>query len=51
MILWNLNVDNLLVEGCNLTRNSLQVKSVLNESDRHLCDGISDREKGRSPEY
>jgi len=48
VILWNLNVDDLLVQGCNLTRNYLEVKSQLNQSDRHLCDGISDREKMRS---
>jgi WD40 repeat protein len=40
VILWNLNVDDLLAQGCNLTRNYPQVKSQLNESDRHLCDGI-----------
>jgi WD40 repeat protein len=40
VILWNLNVEDLLMQGCNLTRNSLQVKSVLTQSDRHLCDGI-----------
>ncbi|XZN90251.1 MAG: AAA-like domain-containing protein [Microcoleus sp.] len=51
VILWNLNVDDLLAQGCNLTRHYVQVKSLVNESDRHLCDGISDREKGRSPEY
>ncbi|MFB8792976.1 MAG: AAA-like domain-containing protein [Microcoleus sp.] len=47
VILWNLNVDDLLVQGCNLTRNYLEVKSQVNQSDRHLCDGISDREKVR----
>lgn len=40
VILWNLNVEDLLIHGCNLTRNSLQVKSQLQESDRRLCDGI-----------
>ena len=43
VILWNLNVDDLLVQACNLTRNYLQVKSQLNESDRHLCDGITNQ--------
>ncbi|MEZ2246691.1 MAG: hypothetical protein ACBR11_28420, partial [Microcoleus sp.] len=51
VILWNLNGDDLLAQGCNLTRHYLQVKSLVNQSDRHLCDGISDGEKGRSPEY
>ncbi|MEZ2237923.1 AAA-like domain-containing protein [Microcoleus sp.] len=51
VILWNLNVDDLLAQGCNLTRHYVQVKSLVNQSDRHLCDGISDREKVRSPEY
>ncbi|TAD96194.1 MAG: hypothetical protein EAZ98_13365, partial [Oscillatoriales cyanobacterium] len=49
VILWNLNVDDLLAQGCNLTRHYVQVKSLVNQSDRHLCDGISDREKVRSP--
>ncbi len=49
VILWNLNVEDLLVQGCNLTRDYLQVKSVLNESDRHLCDGIINQQKVRSP--
>jgi WD40 repeat protein len=44
VILWNLNVDDLLVQGCNLTRNYLQFKSQLNESDRHLCDGIKNKD-------
>ncbi len=43
VILWNLNVDDLLVQACNLTRNYLQVKSQLNEGDRHLCDGITNQ--------
>ncbi len=43
VILWNLNVEDLLMQACNLTRNYLQVKSVLNESDRHLCDGITNQ--------
>ncbi len=43
VMLWNLNVDDLLVQACNLTRNYLQVKSQLNESDRHLCDGITNQ--------
>jgi len=45
VILWNLNVDDLLVQCCNLTRNYLEVKSQLNQSDRHLCDGIINQEK------
>jgi AAA-like domain/WD domain, G-beta repeat len=43
VILWNLNVDDLLIQACNLTRNYVQVKSRLNESDRHLCDGIANQ--------
>jgi WD40 repeat protein len=45
VILWNLNVDDLLVQACNLTRNYSQVKSQLNEGDRHLCDGIINQSK------
>jgi WD40 repeat protein len=40
VILWNLNAEDLLMQACNLTRNYSQVKSQLNEGDRHLCDGI-----------
>ena len=43
VILWNLNVDDLLIQACNLTRNYVQVKSQLNEGDRHLCDGITNQ--------
>ena len=32
VILWNLNVEDLLIHGCNLTRNSLQVTSVLQKA-------------------
>jgi AAA-like domain/WD domain, G-beta repeat len=42
MMLWNLNAEDLLVQGCNLTRNSAQVKSAINDSDRHLCDEVID---------
>ncbi|MGL5063885.1 MAG: WD40 repeat domain-containing protein, partial [Microcoleus sp.] len=43
VMLWNLNAEDLLVQGCNLTRNSSQVQSAINEIDRHLCDEISDK--------
>ncbi|NJR25753.1 MAG: hypothetical protein HC786_28370, partial [Richelia sp. CSU_2_1] len=43
VMLWNLNAEDLLVQGCNLTRNSSQIKSAIDAGDRHLCDEIIDR--------
>ncbi|ARV62603.1 hypothetical protein BZZ01_31765 [Nostocales cyanobacterium HT-58-2] len=40
VILWNLNLDDLLVRGCNWARDYLQTNPNVSESDRHLCDGI-----------
>ncbi|MEQ9236948.1 WD40 repeat domain-containing protein [Coleofasciculus sp. E2-BRE-01] len=39
--LWNLDLDNLLVQGCNWVHNYLTYNPNLSESDRALCDGIS----------
>ncbi|MEQ8462508.1 WD40 domain-containing protein [Coleofasciculus sp. E1-EBD-02] len=39
--LWNLDLDNLLVRGCNWVRDYLKTNPNLSESDRALCDGIS----------
>jgi WD40 repeat protein len=41
-ILWllNLDVDDLLVQGCNWVRDYLKTNPNVSESDRHLCDGI-----------
>jgi WD40 repeat protein len=41
VILWNLNFDDLLVRGCDKVRIYLHNPSAnVDESDRHLCDGI-----------
>ncbi|MBW4597980.1 MAG: hypothetical protein KME46_35030 [Brasilonema angustatum HA4187-MV1] len=37
---WNLNLDDLLVRGCDWVRDYLQTNPNVSESDRHLCDGI-----------
>ncbi|NER35001.1 MAG: hypothetical protein F6J93_13430 [Oscillatoria sp. SIO1A7] len=39
-ILWNLDLDELLREGCGLVRDYLKTNPSLKESDRRLCDGI-----------
>jgi hypothetical protein len=39
--LWNLDLDNLLVRGCDWVRGYLKNSPNVSESDRHLCDGIS----------
>jgi WD40 repeat protein len=44
VILWNwqeLNLDNLLVRGCNWVQDYLKTNPNVEESDRTLCDGIS----------
>ncbi|WP_044210258.1 WD40 domain-containing protein [Coleofasciculus chthonoplastes] len=38
--LWNLDLDNLLVRGCNWVRDYLKTNPNVSESDRALCDGI-----------
>jgi WD40 repeat protein len=38
--LWNLDLDDLLVRGCNWLRDYLKTNPNVSESDRHLCDGI-----------
>ena len=40
VILWNLDLDDLLVHGCNWVRDYLKTNLNVSESDRHLCDGI-----------
>ncbi|MEQ8999796.1 MAG: tetratricopeptide repeat protein [Coleofasciculus sp. B1-GNL1-01] len=39
--LWSLDLDELLVKGCNLARDYLKTNPNVRESDRALCDGIS----------
>jgi WD40 repeat protein len=42
IILWNLNLNDLLVRGCNRLHDYLKTNSStsISESDRYLCDGI-----------
>ncbi|WP_293330949.1 MULTISPECIES: AAA-like domain-containing protein [unclassified Microcoleus] len=47
VILWNLNIDDLLVRGCNVARNYFQTNAIANSSNRHLCDGIESRSDSR----
>ena len=37
---WDFTLDNLLVRGCNLVRDYLENNPNVNDSDRHLCQGI-----------
>ncbi|NEO02959.1 MAG: hypothetical protein F6K50_48850, partial [Moorea sp. SIO3I7] len=41
VILWNLNLDYLLLRGCNWVRDYLENNPNIEESDRHLCDNIN----------
>jgi len=41
VILWNLNLDDLLVRGCNWVREYLENNPNVDESDRHLCDNLN----------
>jgi len=40
VILRNLNLDDLLLRGCDWVRDYLKNNPNVSESDRHLCDGI-----------
>jgi tetratricopeptide (TPR) repeat protein len=39
--LWNLDLDNLVVRGCDWVRDYLENNPNVSKSDRTLCDGIS----------
>ena len=39
IVLWNLDLDDLIVRGCNWVRDYLKTNPNAKE-DRHLCDGI-----------
>ncbi|WP_442946533.1 WD40 repeat domain-containing protein [Nostoc sp. 'Peltigera malacea cyanobiont' DB3992] len=41
IILWNLNLDDLLVRGCDWVGDYLKHNRNLEERDRLLCDGIT----------
>lgn len=40
VMLWNFNLDDLLLQGCDGTRNYFQTNPIANPNNRHLCDGI-----------
>jgi WD40 repeat protein len=40
VIMWNLDLNYLLSQGCDWVRDYLQHNPNVSESDRHLCDGI-----------
>jgi WD40 repeat protein len=40
IILWNFDLDNLLVRGCGLIRNYLQNNPDVSAEDQRLCDDI-----------
>jgi WD40 repeat protein len=40
IILWNLDLDDLLVKGCGLIRGYLQNNPDVSAEDKHLCDNI-----------
>ncbi|HEY9297326.1 MAG TPA: hypothetical protein VIQ31_13335, partial [Phormidium sp.] len=51
VILWNvenLNLDDLLVDGCNWVRDYLNTNPNVKQSDRHLCDGVGTHPKSPS---
>jgi len=41
---WNLNLDDLLLRGCNWLRDYLKTNPNVSQSDRHLCDDICTQE-------
>jgi len=45
VILWNLNLDDLLRQGCDQVRDVLKTKPNVNQSDRNLCNGIGTQNK------
>ncbi|MBD9360779.1 hypothetical protein, partial [Methylomonas fluvii] len=40
VILWNLNLDDLLGRACDTIRNYLLTSNDVSQQDKHLCDGI-----------
>ena len=40
VLLWNFNLDDLVVRGCNWVRNYLKNNPNIDQSDRHLCDDV-----------
>ena len=42
IILWNLNLEEMLVEGCQVLRESIHHHPNITQRDRRLCDGIGE---------
>lgn len=40
VILWNLDLDDLLVRGCDWVSDYLKANPNVSDRDRHLCDGV-----------
>lgn len=40
-LLWNFDLDDLMVRGCEHVRDYLKTNPNISESDRHVCDGIN----------
>jgi WD40 repeat protein len=53
VILWNVqqvkSLDRIIAYGCNWVRDYLRTNGDLEESDRHLCDGILRKNVSRQP--
>ncbi|MBW4491581.1 MAG: PD40 domain-containing protein [Oscillatoria princeps RMCB-10] len=43
--LWNFDVDDLMVRGCDHVRDYLKTNPNVTESDKHLCDGIGTKRR------
>jgi WD40 repeat protein len=43
IILWNLNIDDLLVRGCNWVDDYLKHNRNVDQRDRFLCNGITQK--------
>ncbi len=41
VILWNLDLDDLLVRGCDWVGDYLRTNPNVSDRDRHLCDGVA----------
>ena len=48
IVLWNLGLDELLSQACARVRGYLKNNPNVPDSDRHLCDGISDSKSSES---
>jgi hypothetical protein len=40
---WNLNLPDMLIQGCNSVREYLQSNSRLSQQDKSICEGIESK--------